>query len=360
MRNSAPEALTHVAAIDDHVERAVIEQEFAALKPFRQRFAHGLLDDARTGKADQRTRLGHVEVAEHREAGRNAARGRIGQHGNERHPCLRQPRQRCAGLGHLHQRKQRFLHARAATRREAHQRRLVLDAMFHGALEALADHRAHGPAEEFELERAGDDLQPFERTGDRDQRIALTGGLLRRRETIAVTLAVAKLERIFGRHFGADLHLFALIEETRQPFAAADAHVMAALRTDIEIALELGAVQHCVAGRTLDPQSLGNRTRAALGLDPRGHDFLEPRHVGGRPLFESAADDNGLGRRSRTPADTARRRDTGHRAALSPHWSFDRGSRAPWPRVPAAILRARPTSAGPRRCAPCGAGRHWP
>ena len=129
--------------------------------------------------------------------------------------------------------------------------------MFHRALEALADHRAHGAAEEFEFERAGDDLEPFERTGDRDERITLAGGLLRRRETIAITLAVAKLERIFGRHFGADLHLPAFVEETRQPFAAADAHVMAALRADVEIALELGAVQHRIAGRTLDPQPLG-------------------------------------------------------------------------------------------------------
>ena len=187
-------------------------------------------------------------------------------------------------------------------------------------------------------------MQPFERAGDRDQRVALAGGLLRRGEAIAVTLAVAKLERIFGRDLGADLHLLAFVEETRQPLAAADAHVVAALRADVEIALELGAVQHGIAGRTLDPQALGYRTRAALGLDPRRHDFLEPGHVGGQPLFESAADDSGLrqGRRpaSRTRPGTARPAGTGHPAARSPHWSCGRGSRAPWPPVPAAIRRA--------------------
>ena len=39
-------------------------------------FSHGLLDDARAGKADQRFRLGDVDVAQHRQAGGNAAHGR--------------------------------------------------------------------------------------------------------------------------------------------------------------------------------------------------------------------------------------------------------------------------------------------
>ena len=101
------------------IERAVIEQEFAALKAFGQRLAHGLLDDARTRETDERARLGDVEVAEHRETRGHAARGRIGQHRDERQTRLRKPRERGAGLGHLQQREQRFLHARAAARRRS-------------------------------------------------------------------------------------------------------------------------------------------------------------------------------------------------------------------------------------------------
>src|SRR6187549_2860406 len=56
------EALAHVATVDDQVESTVIEQEFAALETFRQRFAHGLLDDARASEADERSRLRHIEV----------------------------------------------------------------------------------------------------------------------------------------------------------------------------------------------------------------------------------------------------------------------------------------------------------
>src|ERR1700694_1445926 len=56
---------------------------------------------------------------------------------------------------------------------------------------------------------------------------------------------------------------------------------MAALRTDIQVALQLGAVQDRVACRALDPQALRDRARAPLGLDAGGHDLLEPGHSGG-------------------------------------------------------------------------------
>ena len=50
-----------LAAIDDHVEHAVLEQELAALEALGQLLADRLLDDARAGEADQRLRLGDVQ-----------------------------------------------------------------------------------------------------------------------------------------------------------------------------------------------------------------------------------------------------------------------------------------------------------
>src|SRR5688572_11514463 len=58
----------HVPAVHDQIEHAVLDQELAPLKAVRQLLADGLLDDAGTGKADERLRFGDVEVAEHREA----------------------------------------------------------------------------------------------------------------------------------------------------------------------------------------------------------------------------------------------------------------------------------------------------
>ena len=42
----------------------MVAQEFRALEAFRQLFAHGLLDHARTGEPDQRLGLGDVNLAE--------------------------------------------------------------------------------------------------------------------------------------------------------------------------------------------------------------------------------------------------------------------------------------------------------
>jgi hypothetical protein len=57
-----------LAPVDDHVDGALFEQELGALETLRQFLAHRLLDDARAGKADQRTRLGDHDVADEGEA----------------------------------------------------------------------------------------------------------------------------------------------------------------------------------------------------------------------------------------------------------------------------------------------------
>jgi hypothetical protein len=203
------------------------------------------------------------------------------------------------GLGHLHQRQQRLLHARATRRREAHQGTAALDAAVHRALEALADHRAHRAAEELELEGASDHLEPQQPPGQCDQCVALAGTLLRLCQAIAIAFAVPESEGILGFDPLADLLSRILVEEGQQPRARADAHVVAALRAHVEVALEFSAVQHGVAGRTLDPQTLGNVARTPLGLDARRYDLLEPGHgvqiqgsPGGAIIAESAGRPN--------------------------------------------------------------------
>src|SRR5438105_15533809 len=67
-REEMRELVAHLAPVDDHVDGAVLEQELRALKTFGQRFPHRLLNDARTGEADQCARLGDHDVTDHREA----------------------------------------------------------------------------------------------------------------------------------------------------------------------------------------------------------------------------------------------------------------------------------------------------
>jgi len=61
--------LPHLAAINDHVDGAVIQKELTALETFREFLPHRLLDDARTGKSDQGIGLGNIDVAKHCKTG---------------------------------------------------------------------------------------------------------------------------------------------------------------------------------------------------------------------------------------------------------------------------------------------------
>ena len=52
-KQDAGDHVLELAAVDDHVEHAVLEQEFAALEAFGQLLTDGLFDDAGAGEADQ-------------------------------------------------------------------------------------------------------------------------------------------------------------------------------------------------------------------------------------------------------------------------------------------------------------------
>ena len=75
------------------------QQEFTSLETFRQLLPDGLLDHARSGKSDQRAGLCDIQIAEHREARRHAAGGRVGQNADVGYTCLVQPHQSGADLG---------------------------------------------------------------------------------------------------------------------------------------------------------------------------------------------------------------------------------------------------------------------
>jgi hypothetical protein len=167
---------------------------------------------------------------------------------------------------------------RATARGETNQRLAMLQTMLDRAHETFADRGTHRTAQERKLERARNHRLAEDRSRHHDERVFFLRGLLRLLQTVAIFLGVAKLQRILGLDVVRDLDLPFRVEERFQPIARADAHVMSALGTNMQIALELGAIQHRVAGAALHPQAFRHRARPALGLDPRRHDFLEPGH----------------------------------------------------------------------------------
>src|SRR5262245_44218050 len=104
------EQLTHgafeIASMYDAVEHAVIEQELRRLESFRQILAERLLDDARAGETDHRTRLRENRVAEHGVARAHATSCGIRQDRDIRNATLGELRENSGDLRHLHERQQ--------------------------------------------------------------------------------------------------------------------------------------------------------------------------------------------------------------------------------------------------------------
>src|SRR5438477_3831011 len=55
----------HLFAMDHGIEESVLEQKFVTLEAFRQFLADGLLDNARSCEADQRSGFCDIQVAQH-------------------------------------------------------------------------------------------------------------------------------------------------------------------------------------------------------------------------------------------------------------------------------------------------------
>src|SRR6185295_18004928 len=78
----------------------------------------------------------------------------------------------------------------------------------------------------------------------------------------------------------ADLEAAIGIEQRVEARARREALVVAALGADVQVLLEVGAVEHCVARRALGPQAFRDGLARAAGraLDLRRQEFLEPAH----------------------------------------------------------------------------------
>src|SRR6185503_148534 len=288
LREQRRDLIARVAAIENHVDGALLEQELGALEALGQRLARRLLDDARARETDQRAGLRNIDVAEQRETRRGAARRRIRHHGHVRQLRRRELRERRARLRHLQQRVQPFLHARAAARREADERAVVLDAIRDGTHEPLADDRTHRARDEPELEGGRDDWHALQRAGHDDERVALVGVALHLVQPLAITLRVFEAQRIERLQVRRELIARLGVETHLEALARADPQVVAAFRADVQIAVELRAIQLCGAAQAFDPEPFGHRVLALLGANPGGHQFVEPAQTTARDGRNSA------------------------------------------------------------------------
>ncbi|MBA7468829.1 hypothetical protein ES707_04084 [subsurface metagenome] len=255
----------------------MVAQIFGALETLGQLFADGLLDHARAGKSDQRTRLGNLDVAEHRIGRGDAAGGRIGQHHNVRQFCLTQHLHGHRRARHLHQRQDAFLHARAAGRGEHDEGRLLLQRELHAAHHRFARGHTERAAHEIEILHGDDDGRALELAVADLHRVIQSGlgaGIL---QAIDIFALVAEFQGIGGNLGQRDVVPRLVVEDRLQPRHRAHAHVVVGPGDDELVGLDI-LVEHELSGiRTLDPQILRRLTPQHVA-DLRPDDVGEPVH----------------------------------------------------------------------------------
>ena len=235
----------------------MLEKELAALKAGREFLPDGLLNHARAGKADQGSRLANVQIAQHGERGGHAARGRVGQHGDIGHAGFVQTRQGGRNLGQLHQADNAFHHACPAGGGDNDQRIPGLNGFFDGAGNFLAYDRAHAAADECVFHRAHNHGAPVQLAAGIDHRVLQAGiglGLFQARR---VGLEIHEFQRVGRNQIRVEYLVLSAVEELRQPGAGVNAEVLLALRTNVEVLLEILLPDDLAAVLTLHPQPLG-------------------------------------------------------------------------------------------------------
>ncbi|MCY1168884.1 hypothetical protein D9M73_88950 [compost metagenome] len=146
----------------------------------------------------------------------------------------------------------------------------MLDGSVHTAHKTFTNDAAHAAAHEVEFKTAGNHTNAVHGATHDDQCIGFAGVFQRLFQAFGVLAAVLELEGIDRQDFLAQLVTAFGIQKGIQPGARAYAVVVAALRADILVFLQVGLVEHGFAAGALDPQALGHAT--ALG-GVSGRDF---------------------------------------------------------------------------------------
>ena len=154
------------------------------------------------------------------------------QHGDVRQALLAEAVDRSNGLGHLHEREDVLLHARATGAGDADQRDAVGDRVVRGQAEALAHDAAHRAAHEREVHHGEGGITADDASVASDERVAEARLQLGVHQTIGVRLEVNEGERVGRAQVAADLHEGAGVYELVDALHRAHHEVMATLGAD--------------------------------------------------------------------------------------------------------------------------------
>ncbi len=243
----------------------MLQQELGALEAFREFLADGLLDDARAGEADERAGFGDVEVAEHGEAGGDAAGGGVGEDADVGDAGVVHLGESGGDLGELHEADDALHHACAAGGGEDEERAARGQAAVDGARDGFADDGAHAAADEAVFHGADDDRVRPDVADGVDDGVAESGLALSGDEAFAIGLAIDEVERVGGFEIAIDEGVTRL-QQQRDALARAHLEVFATFGADVEVGVDVGFEEDLSAAVTLAPEALGADARLfALG-----------------------------------------------------------------------------------------------
>ena len=248
--------MLHLFAGDDGVEEAVFEEELGALEALWELLTNGLLDDAGAGESDKGFGFGYVEVAEHREAGRNAAGRRVGHDGDVGDFFVVEAGQAIGDFCQLHQRGDALHHARATGGRDDDERMPCGERAVYSAGDGFADDGAHAAADEAVFHDAEDNVVRAKLSDGVDDGVVEAGLLLGIGEALFVGLEVSEVERVCRAKFKID-EFVTRLEKIFDAFARADAEVVTALGANLLVGLEFGLEDDLPAARASDPKAFG-------------------------------------------------------------------------------------------------------
>src|SRR6476646_6045241 len=283
MGDESAESLFELLALDNHIDHSVLQKKLRTLKLIRELLLDGLLDHPRTSKADQCLRLGQDHVTQHGNAGRDAPEGRIGQQTDQRKLGLAQLGHRRGCLGHLHERKDPFLHAGATGRRHEHNGQAPFNGTIDGAADFLAYHGPHAPAHKSEIEDTERHSTAVHLALADHDGVFSPSLFLLSLDTFLVGFGVVKIEWIQRPQVGIPLLEGSEIHEKRDAFHHRNWKMVVALRADLAVSLDFLAVDDFTAVVALEPHSLGHlgplrdiRLSTLFLLEPRHPRLLSP------------------------------------------------------------------------------------
>lgn len=140
----------------------------------------------------------------------------------------------------------------------------------------------------IELKSDGHHVHTPQLSAERNNGILFARALLRRTESIAITLLVFELQTIHRLHLWKQFGSVPFIKKQIEAATRRDPHVVVALWTDLGISFKIRSIQDRVALGAFAPKPFWN---ISLGIPisfthTRGNNFINPAHFD--PLYFSA------------------------------------------------------------------------